>query len=257
MQGNLTHDPYYDVIPGSEVPFMRFYLAVSGPGGVAQAILKGNIAQPPYFDHVGDTGRPFMRVYLAVDRPRRRQNGTGRPNADFLRVVAYDDTALFSFPYLRPGSEILVDGSLRARKRRLAKGKTQTVVEVVAGEGGVSFLRKIEWEAGDAERARIQRERASGGWSAAVSLPDRHAGGFFRVVSYGDVARLSFPYLQVGSEVLVHGRLQARKRKLDNGKTQTVVEVVARNIRFLRRINWVAGDVERELVPRHEQPERV
>lgn len=126
---------------------------------VNQVILKGNLAQPPYFDYVGDTGRPFMRLYLAVDRPVPRSTANTRDTADFFRVVSYDDLALFAYPYLQPGSEVLVVGRLRARKRRLANGKRQTVIEIIARD--ITFLRKINWKDGDAERERILRQRAS------------------------------------------------------------------------------------------------
>ena len=121
---------------------------------VNQVILKGNVTQPPYFDHVGDTGRPFLRLYLAVER-HSRANVEREP--DFFRIVAYDDQALFSFSYLRPNSGLLIVGRLRARKRRLRGGKRETVVEVVADD--ITFLSKINWEAGDAARERILAER--------------------------------------------------------------------------------------------------
>ena len=126
---------------------------------VNQVVLKGNLSQPPYFDFVGDTGRAFLRIYLAVDRPAAGgTRGARDKTADFFRVVTYDDLALFSYPYLQPGSEVLVVGRLRARKRKLANGKRETIVEVVATD--ITFLRKINWEAGDAERDRIRQERS-------------------------------------------------------------------------------------------------
>jgi single-stranded DNA-binding protein len=124
---------------------------------INHVILKGNLAQLPYFDMIpGDGGpRPFMRFYLAVDRPSADGAKTG---TDFFRVVAYEDLAMFSYPYLQPGSEVLVVGRLRARKRNLPDGKRQTVVEVVATD--ITFLRKIDWETGDAARERILRLRS-------------------------------------------------------------------------------------------------
>lgn len=109
--------------------------------------LKGNVTQPPYFDRVGEEGRPFLRLYLAVDNPA---------GADFVRVVAYDDLAYLSYAYLRPGSEVAVTGRLRTRKITRA-GRHETVVEVVAGD--ITFVRNIEWEAGEQTRRSILAER--------------------------------------------------------------------------------------------------
>jgi single-stranded DNA-binding protein len=192
---------------------------------------------------VGKKDQPFLRLYLAVDRPGKRETKTGQ-SADFVRIVAYDDVALFTYPYLQPGSEVVVNGNLRSRRRKLGGGKTKTVVEVLADD--VTFIRKIDWKTGDAERARILSERAAGQAPDQPQEQAAHGGGFFRVIAYGGLARTSFPYLQAGSEVFVRGRLQARKRQLPDGKRETVVEVVAANIRFLRKINWALGDAERD-----------
>jgi single-stranded DNA-binding protein len=137
---------------------------------VNHVILKGNLAQLPYFDMIpGDDGpRPFMRFYLAVDRPAA-DGAKDKAGTDFFRVVAYEDLAMFSYPYLQPGSEVLVVGRLRARKRNLPDGKRQTVVEVVTTD--ITFLRKIDWETGDAARARILQLRSE----QAHSTSSRHA----------------------------------------------------------------------------------
>lgn len=246
LKGNLSHDPYYDLVEATGVPFLRFYLAVSLPHDLALVNLKGNVVQPPYFDRVGDEAQPFMRLYLAVNRARRSAGEDQKqPQADFIRVVAYDDCALFSFPYLRPGSEVLVIGNLRARKRKMSRGETETVVEVVADDDGITFLSKIDWQSGDAQRERILSERA------AQPVPERadpvlRGGGFFRVVCYGGLAQLCFPYLQAGSSVFVRGRLRSRKHESPDGRRKTVVEIAAQDIKFLDKINWRAGDAERD-----------
>jgi len=244
LQGNLTHEPRFDIIPGSGTEFLLIYVAVSLPAGIAEIDLRGNVAQPPHFQYVGDEERPFMRVYLAIDRAGPQQ--LGRPDADFARVVAYDDVALFTYPYLIPGSDVLVTGVLRSRRRRLGGGqggepRTEMVIETVVGDGGFSFLQKIDWEAGDVARERLLAESRG----QSQSRPERlHGGGFFRVVAYGSLAKTCYPYLMKGSEVFVHGRLRVRRQYYHNdNKTKTVVEVVARNIRFLRNINWEAGDL--------------
>jgi single-stranded DNA-binding protein len=235
LKGNLTHDPYYDVIPGSGTPFLRFYLGVTLPrDGIALTFLKGNVVQPPYYDLVGEEKRPFLRLYLAVNRPRPQE---GEQKADFLRVVAYDDRALFDYPYLQPGSEVLVHGNLRARKRALRGGRTETVVEVIAdADEGITFLRKVNFEEGDARRERILRERTKQQGPAEQPARREYGGGFFRIVAYGNLAQSAFPRLGAGVGAVVVGRLRARKRELPNGRRKTVVEVAARNITCLREV---------------------
>ena len=114
--------------------------------------LKGNVTQPPYFDRVGEDRRPFLRLYLAVD--------SGGGHTDFPRVVAYDELAETAYGYLRVGSELFVSGRLRTRKITRKEGDhiiKETVVEVVAHD--ITFLRGIEWEAGEEMRQRIEAAR--------------------------------------------------------------------------------------------------
>ena len=239
LKGNLTHDPYFDIIPGSNTEVMKFYLAVDLPPGLALSYLLGNVVQPPFFNRFGEENRPFMRLSLAVERPLfRRQKGR---HVDFLDAVAYDDAALFAYPYLQPGSRILVCGNLRSRKYQ-----GNTLVELVAGTDDFTFLSKIRWQEGDAERERLlsereQHEQVSG--DNEEKSRDQYGGGFFRVVAYGNLARTCYPYLQVGSKVFVRGELQSRKiEDKKTGGMKTVFEIVAQEITFLRNIAWQEGD---------------
>jgi len=234
LKGNVTHSPFFDRLGKAQFPFLRFYLAVD-TNDLALTLLKGSVTQPPFFNRFGDENEPFLRLYLAVNR---RGEGT-----DFIRVVAYGDTALFTKPYLQPGSQVLVSGNLRARKRRV-RGGVKTVVEVVADDD-FDFLGKIDWKIGDRERDRILAERGEEYVPNERRVPH---GGFLRVVAYNDLALFVYPYLRVGSLLFVRGRLQARKRTLSNGKRETVVEVVAQDITFLRDVDRDAGNAERDRI---------
>lgn len=105
-------------------------------------ILKGNLTRDSFFDHLSgrDGPVPFMRFTLAVNRHPPRREGT-----DYLQVVAYGPLALSSHPFLRQGSEILVEGWLRTRQGTSKQGEPAQRIEVVAEE--ITFLRNIAWEA--------------------------------------------------------------------------------------------------------------
>jgi single-strand DNA-binding protein len=241
-----------------------------------RVFLMGNLSQPPYFDRVGEKQRPFLRLYLAVDRP-------GRRGTDYVRVVGYDRVALL-FPHFETGSGLAVAGRFRTRKIRKRDGVRDTICEVVAST--VAFLRRIEWQEGDRWRAEVagvigdegqlepvwERTRGNndvlllGNLSQAPHfdrLPesgdpflryylavDRPGGGadYARVVAYGNLAELSFPYLRRGSEVVSSGRLRVRKFTGGDGRRRTAVEVVADDVTFLRNVAWEEGDRVREQI---------
>jgi single-stranded DNA-binding protein len=114
--------------------------------------LIGNVTHAPHFRRVGESRHPFLRLYLAVD--------DDKDPTSYLRVVAYGDTALLTYPYLQPGSRVLVQARYRQRRRQ---DKDELVHEFVADH--IVFMDKIDWERGDAARERLlaDREGASGG----------------------------------------------------------------------------------------------
>ncbi|HIE38791.1 MAG TPA: hypothetical protein EYH30_07960 [Anaerolineales bacterium] len=103
----------------------------------------GNITHPPHFQRVGESRLPFLRLYLAVD--------DGREHTAYVRVVAYGDVALLTYPYLQAGSKIMVQARYRQRRRH---DRNEKVHEFVADH--IVFIDKIDWERGDAARARLQ-----------------------------------------------------------------------------------------------------
>ena len=182
-----------------------------------------------------DDKRPFMFFNLAVDRPTWMHTHYGK--ADFLRVVAYDERALFDYAYLQVGSELLECGGLQLREFE-TRGETRHVVEVVAdADDGILFLRNVDYEGGDARRKEILEEREE----QPLSEVERHVGGggFFRVTARGRLADDVFDALSddVGAKVLVMGRLQARRW---NGRT--IVEIAANDVTFLRSARQSADD---------------
>lgn len=105
----------------------------------------GNITHPPHFRRVGRSEIPFLRLYLAVDE--------GEDHTHYLRVVAYGDVALQAHPYLQVGSKILVQTRYRQRRRR---DRDEIVHEFVADH--IVFIDKIDWERGNAAKARRHTE---------------------------------------------------------------------------------------------------
>lgn len=69
-----------------------------------------------------------------------------------------------------------------------------------------------------------------------------------RIVIYGPQAELTYGYVQMGSRLAVNGHIQSRKRE-----TGLLFEVVAREVQYLRNIDWDRGEVVRlDLVSRGE-----
>jgi single-stranded DNA-binding protein len=99
----------------------------------------GNVTHDPYFRRVGRSQTPFLRLYLAVD--------DAKDPTSFLRIVAYGDVALLTYPHLQIGSKVLVHTRYRQRERR---DKRETVHEFVAHH--IALIDSIDWEPGESAR---------------------------------------------------------------------------------------------------------
>ncbi len=110
--------------------------------------IQGRLTRDPHFALVdGKKGPvPFLRFGLAVARKPPHASGT-----DFFEVYVYGRDALLIHPFLKKGSEVLVDGWLRTRQ-----GEKVMRTEVVANE--VTFLRGIAWDKGRAAKKRLHEQ---------------------------------------------------------------------------------------------------
>ncbi len=81
------------------------------------------------------TGKSVCTFRIAVDRSYQRQ-GEQR-QADFITIVAWENTGNFVSRYFTKGSMIAVQGSIQTRNYQDNNGNNRTAFEVVARE--VSF----------------------------------------------------------------------------------------------------------------------
>lgn len=94
-----------------------------------KVILIGNLtANPEAFTTQGGKTRSTFR--LAVQR--RYANATGVREADFLTVVAWNQTAEFCNRYLLKGRRVAVEGSIQVRSYDAQDGSKRYVTEIIA-----------------------------------------------------------------------------------------------------------------------------
>lgn len=97
-------------------------------------ILMGRLVADPEL-RTTTTGKSVASFRVAVDRGYSK-NATER-TADFINVVAWEQTANFVCRYFSKGSMIALQGSLQTRQYEDKTGAKRTAYEVVARE--VSF----------------------------------------------------------------------------------------------------------------------
>lgn len=95
-----------------------------------KAILQGRLVADPELRHT-QTGVAVATFRIACNRDFKSKDPNAQ-NADFISVVAWQQTAEFISRYFTKGSMILVDGRIQTRDYTDNSGQRRFVVEVVA-----------------------------------------------------------------------------------------------------------------------------
>ncbi len=92
-------------------------------------VLIGRLTRDPELRYT-PSGLPVANFSLAVDR--RFKNAQGEKETDFIRCIAWRQTAEFVANYLTKGRLAAVEGRLQIRDYTTQDGQKRTVAEVVA-----------------------------------------------------------------------------------------------------------------------------
>ena len=95
-----------------------------------KVILSGYVGSDPTIRYVGT--RPIAEFSLATtDRPKAGKDGApAAERTDWHRIVMWDANAEFAEKYIRKGTRLLVEGSLRSRVWEDRATQKHTVTEV-------------------------------------------------------------------------------------------------------------------------------
>lgn len=102
--------------------------------GVNKVILIGNCGADPETRY-STSGSAITNVRLATsDQWRDKQSGEMQERTEWHRVVFFNRLAEIAGEYLRKGSKVYIEGSLRTRQWQDQNGQNRYSTEVVAGE---------------------------------------------------------------------------------------------------------------------------
>lgn len=102
--------------------------------GINKVILIGNIGQDPEVKYM-PSGGAVTNVSLATSETWKDKN-TGQPQerTEWHRVVFFNRLGEIAGEYLKKGSKVYVEGSLRTRKWQAQDGTDRYTTEIVASE---------------------------------------------------------------------------------------------------------------------------
>ena len=140
--------------------------------GVNKVILVGNLGRDPEVRYM-PSGNAVANVTLATTESwKDKQTGEKQERTEWHNVVFYSRLAEIAGEYLKKGSQVYVEGSLRTRKWQDKSGNDRYTTEIIAsdmqmlgGRGG-----SAGYSGGDTAPATVEPSSSTG--SAAPDFDD-------------------------------------------------------------------------------------
>jgi single-strand DNA-binding protein len=137
--------------------------------GVNKVILIGNLGNDPETKFL-PSGGAVTNVNLATSESwKDKQSGQMQERTEWHRVVFFNKLAEIAGEYLKKGSKVYIEGSLRTRKWQGQDGQDRYTTEIVASE-----MQMLDGR-GEGAGAGTQQSRQGYSAPAAASAPPAQA----------------------------------------------------------------------------------
>lgn len=102
--------------------------------GINKVILIGNLGNDPEVRY-SQAGAAITNISVATSETwKDKQTGQPQERTEWHRVVFFNRLAEIAGEYLRKGSKVFIEGSLRTRKWQDREGQDRYTTEIVASE---------------------------------------------------------------------------------------------------------------------------
>lgn len=102
--------------------------------GINKVILIGNLGADPEVRYMPNGGAVTNLSVATSESWKDKQTGEARETTEWHRVVLYRKLAEIAGEYLRKGSKVYIEGSLKTRKWQGQDGQDRYTTEIVANE---------------------------------------------------------------------------------------------------------------------------
>ena len=140
--------------------------------GINKVILVGNLGADPE-NRTSQTGNAITNISVATSESwKDKSTGQQQERTEWHRVVFFNRLAEIAAEYLRKGSKVYVEGSLRTRKWQDQNGQDRYTTEVVGNEmqmldsrgmGGDQNEGGTQWTPPSQSQPHSQPQSTSGG----------------------------------------------------------------------------------------------
>ena len=102
--------------------------------GINKVILIGNLGKDPEVRYMPSGGAVANVTIATSDSWKDKQTGEPQERTEWHRVVFFNRLGEIAGEYLRKGSKVYIEGSLRTRKWQDNNGQDRYTTEIVASE---------------------------------------------------------------------------------------------------------------------------
>ncbi|MEW5755101.1 MAG: single-stranded DNA-binding protein [Pseudomonadota bacterium] len=102
--------------------------------GVNKVILVGNLGKDPEVRYMPSGGAVTSVTIATSEQWKDKQSGEKQERTEWHNVVFYNKLAEIAGEYLKKGSQVYIEGSLRTEKWQDKEGKDRYTTKIVASE---------------------------------------------------------------------------------------------------------------------------
>lgn len=156
--------------------------------GINKVILVGNLGADPDTRYM-PSGKAVTNIRIATSESwKDKQTGDMQERTEWHSIVMYDKLGEIAAEYLRKGSQVYIEGSLRTRKWQDKEGKDRYTTEIIGqnmqmlggrgGGGGGGGSGGGDFGGGGDEQPRRAPSRPAQNERSAPPPADEGGGGF-------------------------------------------------------------------------------
>ena len=139
---------------------------------VNKIILIGNLGRDPEVRTFPSGGQVANVTLATTERWKDRQSGEMREHTEWHRLVFNDRLAEIAGQYLRKGSQIYVEGSIRTRKWTDQSGQERSTSEIRVSDMQMLGSRNAAGDGGDTSHAAPRRARPTPAQPPSADVAD-------------------------------------------------------------------------------------
>ena len=138
---------------------------------VNKVILVGNLGRDPETRYNPEGGAITNISVATTDTWKDKASGEKQERTEWHRIVFFNRLAEIAGEYLKKGSQVYVEGSLRTRKWQDKEGKERYTTEIVADRMQMLGSRQGAGDTSGRERSGEAKEPAVAGEGKAAKQP--------------------------------------------------------------------------------------